>query len=194
MTTTRIHQHVAAPRALVYRLLLDPAAIALWKVPDGMTARVPAFEAREGGAIRVSLTYTAATGAGKSDAHTDTYNGRFVRLVPDESVVEADEFETDDPAMRGEMISPITLADAPDGGTDVAGVHEQLPPGVSPADNETGWRMALAKLAALAESDPMRLVAAANEARANGDGESDAERRLDALFGSGHSLAVYGTL
>jgi hypothetical protein len=27
-----------------------------------------------------------------------------------------------------------------------------LPPGLSPADNETGWRMALAKLAALVES------------------------------------------
>jgi hypothetical protein len=30
-------------------------------------------------------------------------------------------------------------------------VHDGLPAGLSPADNETGWRMALAKLAALAE-------------------------------------------
>jgi hypothetical protein len=43
------------------------------------------------------------------------------------------------------------LADA-DGGTDVLGVHDNLPPGVSPADNETGWRMALDKLAALVEA------------------------------------------
>lgn len=27
-------------------------------------------------------------------AHTDTYHGRFVALVPDELVVEVDEFET----------------------------------------------------------------------------------------------------
>jgi uncharacterized protein YndB with AHSA1/START domain len=161
MSTTRVLQHVAAPRALVYRLLLDPAAVALWKVPDGMTARVHRFEAREGGAVRVSLTYVGSTGAGKSDARTDTYSGRFLRLVPGELVVEADEFETDDPALRGEMISTITLADAPGGGTDVVGMHEQLPHGVSPADNETGWRMALSKLAALAESDPGRLIAAA---------------------------------
>jgi uncharacterized protein YndB with AHSA1/START domain len=151
MTTTRVHQHVAAPRALVYRLLLDPAAIALWKVPDGMTAHVHSLEAREGGTMRVSLTYAAPTSAGKSDAHTDTYVGRFVRLVPDEQVVEADEFETDDPTLRGEMISTIALVDAPAGGTDVVGTHEHLPSGVSAADNETGWRMALAKLAALAE-------------------------------------------
>ena len=151
--STRVHQHVAAPRAVVYRLLLDPAALARWKVPDGMTAEVHAFEAREGGTLRVSLTYDAPTATGKTAAHTDTYRGRFVRLVPDECVVEVDEFETDDPALRGEMVSTITLADAPGGGTDVVGLHERLPPGVSPADNETGWRMALAKLAALAEGE-----------------------------------------
>ena len=141
--STRVHRHIAAPRSTIYRLLLDPTAIAQWKVPDGMTAQVHAFEAREGGMIRVSLTYDSPDAAGKSMAHTDTYHGRFVRLVPDEMVVEADEFETDDPALRGEMISTITLADAPDGGTDVVGVHENVPAGVSVADNETGWRMAL---------------------------------------------------
>ena len=36
-------------------------------------------------------------------------------------------------------------------GTDVLGVHENLPPGVGLADNETGWRMALDKLAAFVE-------------------------------------------
>ena len=152
MPATTVRRHVDAPRAVVYRLLLDPAAIAKWKVPDGMTAHVHAFEAREGGAVRVSLTYAEPTAAGKSSEHTDSYRGRFVRLVPDERVVEADEFETDDPSMRGEMVSTITLADAPGGGTDVVGVHEHLPPGVNPADNETGWRMALAKLARLAEA------------------------------------------
>ena len=32
--------------------------------------------------------------------------------------------------------------------TVLGGLHEGLPPGVSPADNELGWIMALAKLAA----------------------------------------------
>ena len=154
--STRVHRHVAAPRATVYRLLLDPDALARWKVPDGMTAEVHAFEAREGGAVRVSLTYTAPTGTGKTAAHTDTYHGRFVRLVPDALVVETDEFETDDPALRGAMTSTITLADAAGGGTDVVGLHEGLPPGVTLADNETGWHMALEKLAALAEAEAAR--------------------------------------
>jgi uncharacterized protein YndB with AHSA1/START domain len=115
-----------------------------------MTCNVHRFEPREGGAIRISLTYDEPGSAGKTTSHTDTYHGRFVRLVPNESVVEVDEFETTDPTMRGEMTSTISLTDA-NGGTDVIAVHEGIPPGVSLADNETGWRMALAKLAALVE-------------------------------------------
>ena len=120
-------------------------------VPTGMTSHVHAFEAREGGAFRISLTYDEPTGAGKTTAHTDTHHGRFVKLVPDEQVVQVLEFETTDPAMRGEMTITITLADA-DGGTDVLAVHDDLPPGVPPADNEIGWRLSLAKLAALVEA------------------------------------------
>lgn len=62
------------------------------------------------------------------------------------------EFETADPALRGEMTITTVLADA-EGGTDVLGVHEGLPRGVSTADNEAGWREALERLAALVEAD-----------------------------------------
>jgi len=150
-STTQITQHIRAPRTLVYRALLDPRAIAAWKVPEGMTCQVHEFDAREGGAIRISLTYDEPTGTGKTAPHTDTYRGRFVTLVPNEQVVEVDEFETADPAMQGEMTITITLADA-EGGTELRAVHEGVPAGVSPADNETGWRMSLAKLAALVEA------------------------------------------
>ncbi len=53
--------------------------------------------------------------------------------------------------MRGEMTITYTLADA-GGGTDVFAVHDGVPRGVLPADNEAGWRSSLAKLAALVES------------------------------------------
>ena len=52
--------------------------------------------------------------------------------------------------LRGEMTITIALSDA-DGGTDVFAVHEGLPPGLSAADNEAGWRSSLGKLAALVE-------------------------------------------
>jgi len=149
-TSTRLTLHVNAPRAKVYRALIDADAVATWMVPSDMSSYVHKFDGREGGSFRISLTYDAPTGTGKSTAHTDTYHGRFVTLVPDEQVVEVMEFETDD-AMRGEMTMTFTLTEA-DGGTDVLTVHDNLPPGVSPADNETGTRMALEKLARLVEA------------------------------------------
>ena len=150
MTPTRISRRVNAPRARVYEALVDPEKIAQWKVPDGMTCQVHSFEAREGGTFRISLTYDASSSAGKTTAHTDTYHGRFVELVPNERVVEVDEFETDDPALQGEMTVSLLLTDV-EGGTNVIGLHEGLPPGVSVADNEVGWRSALDRLAALVE-------------------------------------------
>jgi uncharacterized protein YndB with AHSA1/START domain len=149
--STRITRRVNAPRATVYRALLDADAVGTWMVPTGMTSHVHAFDPREGGAFRISLTYDAPTGAGKTTAQTDTYHGHFVTLVPDEQVVEVFEFETTDPALRGEMTITITLADA-NGATDVLAVHDGLPPGLSPADNEVGWQLSLAKLAALVEA------------------------------------------
>ena len=150
MSTTRVTVRVRAPRAVVYRALLDPGAVQRWMVPDGMSSEVHEFDAREGGAFRISLTYDAPTGTGKSTAQTDTFHGRFLELVPDEKVVESVEFEAADPSMQGLMTITYSLAEA-DGATDVVGVHEGLPPGVSPADNETGWRMSLGKLKALVE-------------------------------------------
>jgi hypothetical protein len=71
-------------------------------------------------------------------------------------VVEVVEFETEDPALQGEMTITFTLADA-GGGTKVVAVHDGLPPGLSTTDNEIGWRMSLDKLAALVEAgDPGR--------------------------------------
>jgi uncharacterized protein YndB with AHSA1/START domain len=155
MSSTRVTYRLNAPREDVYRALLDPRAVARWKVPTGMTARVHVFEPREGGSFRVSLTYEGPTGTGKTSAHTDTYHGRFVKLVPNEQTVEAVEFETADPALRGEMTITTTLSDA-GGGTEIVAVHEGLPPGVSPCDNAAGWTQALAKLAAFVEADHRR--------------------------------------
>jgi uncharacterized protein YndB with AHSA1/START domain len=148
MPPTEVRVHIDAPRERVYAALLDPEAVARWKVPQGMTAEVHEFDAREGGALRISLTYDAPDREGKSHGRTDTYHGRFTRLVPGELVVEVDEFETDDPAMQGEMTSTIRLADA-DGGTELVATHEGLPGGVAPEDNELGWRESLKRLQAL---------------------------------------------
>jgi uncharacterized protein YndB with AHSA1/START domain len=151
VAATRIRRLIGAPRERVFDALVDPEAVARWRVPAGMSAEVHRFEPREGGEVRVSLTYEAPDRAGKSSGRTDTYHGRFVTIVPNELVVEVDEFETDDPALRGEMTMTIRLSDA-DGGTELVAEHDGLPEGLAPADNEAGWTESLARLAALVES------------------------------------------
>jgi len=150
MSSTRISLLIKAPRPRVYAALINADAIAKWKVPDGMRLVVHAFEAREGGRYRISLTYEEPGAAGKSSAHTDTYHGYFKALALNERVVEVMEFETSDPAMQGKMTSTIELSDE-HGGTRLVARHEGVPPGVAPEDNEAGWRMSLAKLARLVQ-------------------------------------------
>jgi uncharacterized protein YndB with AHSA1/START domain len=150
MATTRIETHINAPRPRVFKALLDPNAVVNWMVPDGMTSEIHEFEAQEGGKFRISLTYEDPGNSGKTTAHTDTYHGNFVALVPDERVIELMEFETDDPAMQGKMTVTFKLSDA-GRGTNVEALHEGVPEGVKPEDNELGWRMSMGKLASMLE-------------------------------------------
>ena len=155
MSATTVARRIAAPPHDVYHALLDPDAVARWRVPDGMTAVVHDFDATVGGGFRVSLTYDEPTTRGKTDAQTDTYHGVFVELVADRRVVERIEFETDAPALQGAMSITTTLTSVT-GGTEVVVEHEGIPDGLAPADNELGTRMALDKLAALVERGTRR--------------------------------------
>ncbi len=151
MTSTRISRHIDAPRVAVYRALLDAGSVSTWRVPVGMSSHVHRFDACAGGSFRISLTYDEPSGTGKTSAHTDTYQGQFVKLVPKAQVIEIIEFETTDPNLRGQMTITTALVDA-SGGTDVVVLHEGIPGGVSRVDNETGTEMALANLAKLVEA------------------------------------------
>jgi uncharacterized protein YndB with AHSA1/START domain len=152
MSTTRVTRHIDAPRADVYRALIDRNAVQRWMVPDGMTSFVHEFDPRVGGTFRISLTYDAPTTAGKSDPQTDTYHGRFVEFVRDTRVVQVVEFETADPDLQGESTITITLDDGDGGGTLVVGLHENVPSVIPAEDNELGWRMSFDKLARLVEA------------------------------------------
>lgn len=151
MASTRLSRQIRAERSAVFNALLDREAVQHWMVPDGMTSRIHRYEGREGGTFRISLTYDNPENAGKTSDHTDTFHGRFVKVVPDSQVVQIVEFETDDPAMQGEMTITYLLQDR-EGETEVTGIHEHLPPGLSVTDNELGWAMSMKKLAQLVEA------------------------------------------
>lgn len=154
MSATCISRQFRTSPERVYRALLDSHLIAQWRVPTGMQCQIHQFDAREGGAFRVSLTYDAPSARGKSSARTDTYHGHFATLVPTERVVEGLEFETTDPSLTGRMRITTTLSRTADG-THLEAVYDGLPSGLSAEANAEGWRQSLAKLAALLEeNDP----------------------------------------
>jgi uncharacterized protein YndB with AHSA1/START domain len=148
----RVSRVIKAPPRSLYRAFLDPKAIASWRAPKGMTARIFAFDPREGGGYRMALDYVdAGPGVrGKTSERSDAFTGRFVTLVPDEKLVEEIDFESDDPKFAGTMRLTTTFEAVPDG-TRVTVVVENAPPGIKPADHDAGIRSSLANLAAFVE-------------------------------------------
>jgi uncharacterized protein YndB with AHSA1/START domain len=138
---------IGVSREDVYAALVDPAALAAWLPPQGMTARFERFDARPGGSYRLILTYKdEAAGGGKATPDSDVVEARFVELVPATRVVQAVDFESDDPSFAGTMTMTWQLR-AVDGGTLVEIVAEDVPIGISAEDHATGMESSLANLA-----------------------------------------------
>lgn len=150
--STRVSRHVNARRRDLYKAFVDPEMVASWLPPGTMQCVVHEFEPRVRGRLRMSLTYANATDGpgGKTTADTDTFDGRFVELVPDKRIVWLVKFESEQPGMSGEMLVSWELADA-DEGTDVTVTCDEIPEGIRPMDNEAGSVASLAKLAQLVE-------------------------------------------
>lgn len=143
---------IHAPPHAIYRAHLDPSAVAAWRPPQGMTARVLAFEPRAGGVYRMAFVYDdgGAAHAGKATTDADVFEGRFQELVPDARIVEIIRFESDDPAFSGEMTLTTTLRPTPDG-TEVRIVASNVPRGIRAEDHEAGIASSLENLARFVE-------------------------------------------
>jgi uncharacterized protein YndB with AHSA1/START domain len=150
---TRATRWVRATPAEVYRALLDPYAVAAWRVPNGMTATIHHFDARQGGRFRISLHPGGLGATTEKQQPAETFRGQFTRLVPGQLVVEAIEFESRDPAMAGVLTITTELREA-DGGCEVSMAYDDIPPAAHRAADEVGLQMALVRLAAWAETDP----------------------------------------
>lgn len=157
--TDRATRLIQAAPDVIYRALVDPDAIVVWRPPEGMTATLDAFDAREGGRFRMTLFYADTSGRayGKSADHADIVEGRFQELVPNARVVEVVTFRSDDPAYAGEMTITTTLSRVA-GGTDVAIRCDNVSSGISAEDHQTGLKSTLDNLAAFVEPGPMRKV------------------------------------
>jgi uncharacterized protein YndB with AHSA1/START domain len=139
---------IKAPLTRVFAALTDPEALAEWLPPSGMAGRFEHFDTRPGGSYRMTLTYTdPPSQGGKTDADSDVVEGRFVEIEPDDRVVQAVDFASDDPSFTGTMTMTWTVTRV-DGGTRVELRADDVPPGISAKDHEDGMNSSLAKLAA----------------------------------------------
>jgi len=150
--TDTASRRINATPAALYRALTDAAARVRWLPPAGMSARMERYDLKVGGGYRMVLTYDDPAGeAGKSTADSDVVEATFVELADGERVVEAIEFESDDPAFAGTMTMTWQLAPLASG-TEVSIVASGVPTGISPIDHATGMQSSLANLAAFVES------------------------------------------
>ena len=118
-----------------------------WRPPKGMTAQIFAFDPRVGGSYRMAFRYgDGGAGRAKTTEDADIFQGRFVELLPDKKIVEAVDFESDDPAFAGTMTVTTTLVPVADG-TKVTFAAENVPPGISESDHRAGMESTLKNLA-----------------------------------------------
>jgi len=140
----------ATPEA-IYDAFIRPEAQAAWLPPTGMTGRFDRFEPHPGGRYRMILSYAdPAANPGKTGQGSDVVEGRLVALVPGERIVQTADFDSPDPAVAGTMTMTWTFRAVP-GGTEVAVVAENVPPGISAEDHRVGLNSSLANLAAFVE-------------------------------------------
>ena len=139
---------VPASRAAVYRALLDPAAVARWRVPDGMTGEVHELDPRVGGRIRMSLTYDDPATAGSRAAPPTPTAGRTSSWCRTSGSSSRSSSSPTTPVSTARSPMTTTLRDAA-GGTEVEIRMAGLPDAVPADQNELGTRMALDKLARL---------------------------------------------
>ncbi len=144
---SRASRLIAAKPEALYAALMDPAALAEWMPPGDMTGQIHSFTPGIGGGFEMSLYYPEGeTHPGKSAANEDRTTVRFLALDPPHSIAWGVTFETDDPALQGEMRMTWTFEPADDG-THVTVLTENLPPGLKPEDNDEGSRLSLEQLA-----------------------------------------------
>lgn len=150
--TTQNSREIRASREAVWQALTDPGSLAIWLAPGEMTGKIHHFDLQVGGGYRMSLFYPASekNSPGKTAAREDRFTARFLELRPPEKMVQAINFDSDNPAFAGEMIME-TILEAIDNGTKVTFLFNNIPPGIRPEDNEAGTRSSLDKLARFVE-------------------------------------------
>ena len=141
--TVRLHRVLATKPEKVYRAFIEADALAKWLPPNGFTCTVHSFDAKVGGAFKMSF-HNFTTGGSHS------FGGKYLELVPGKRVRYTDVF--DDPNLPGEMTVTVDLKQV-SVGTDVSIVQEGIPDAIPAEACYLGWQESLKNLARLVEPE-----------------------------------------
>ena len=141
--TVKLHRVLATKPDKIYRAFTEADALAKWLPPNGFTCTVHSFDAKVGGAFKMSfLNFT--TGGSNS------FGGKYLELTPGKRVRYTDVF--DDPNLPGEMTVTVDLKQVAVG-TEVnieqAGIPDMIPVEAC----YLGWQESLRNLARLVEPE-----------------------------------------
>lgn len=134
----------------IFRAFSDSKALEKWLAPTGMKGKVHDFNFTVGGGYTMSLFYEDDSDSGKTQGNEDRYTSRYLEIIPNKKIAEAVNFESDDPAFRGEMIMEVTF-EPQQSATKVTFHFKNIPKGIKPEDNEAGTISTLEKLAKFVE-------------------------------------------
>jgi uncharacterized protein YndB with AHSA1/START domain len=141
--TVRLHRVLRAPPDRVYRAFIDPDAMAKWLPPNGFTGKVHSIDAKVGGTYKMSFT-----NFNSNQPHS--FGGRYLEMVPGERLRYTGMF--DDPNLKGEMITTVTLQKI-HGGTELSITQEDIPEMIPTSMCYLGWQDSLILLAKLVEPE-----------------------------------------
>jgi len=151
MRTDRASRLIKAPLARLYRAFIEADALVRWLPPEGMTGEMLAFDARAGGSYKMALHYVDADDApGMTTEDADVVEVRFLKLAPNQLILQAADFVSEDPAFAGTM-TMIWSFEAAGDASRVAITCENVPAGIRKQDHVAGLKSSLANLAKFVE-------------------------------------------
>lgn len=137
--TVRMHRIFACPPERVYRAFIDADAFAQWIPPEGFVCKVHQFDARIGGAFRMSFFNFSAQ-------KTISFGGEYLELIPNTLLRYTDMF--DDPNLPGVIhvtvrLNPVSC------GTEVEIEQAGIPDLIPVEQCYLGWQQSLNNLGRL---------------------------------------------
>ncbi|MGX9143422.1 SRPBCC family protein [Mesorhizobium sp. 128a] len=142
-STVRLHRVLATSPEKVYRAFTEADALAKWLPPNGFTCTVHSFDAKVGGAFKMSFRNFTTGGS-------HSFGGEYLELVPGERLRYTDRF--DDPNLPGQIEVTVILKKV-SVGTELDITQAGIPDLIPAEACYLGWQESLRNLAKLVEPE-----------------------------------------